>query len=707
MRSADNFSVNTARGDYLAANSTGAEAITGFRRDSSWVRQSFIAPYTENQDTKRRAMDIVDERNMTFSTAYFKYYDTSPGGSACINPVPSFTSFADIRVKGLMPGSQEFESIGYSARPIGPGRCHSEKFDDWMQVIHLRFGVPCHNSLTQFFTGFYNSSAASLARTGRFELSWTEKFLKFAAGVISLVLMPLAIIPVLFIFMGEAVRFMLRIPSSSFYYFKPTMPTYWLSVSNLFNQLAVNMGLVKYTAEKTYESFTGQPYNFSPDDHAILAQIFPDYTDRGVLDICGVAGRYKRIEAKHRKYILQQLKSPGNDGWYGKVRQAYEGGMGVQQVNATETLPSKNKSPMNRLFEWWDKAKEMSSFGMGGENETLVEKDLRASPDVSGMSVAEAEKTLKSPFVGPEKDSIFKYFIAEADDGSAYASFRVNPTGTASSSFSNTTGENSMKQKFNSASASARDLQINLAGGNVDPWGIAKSILDGVGTVLSTAADILQVSGLAAFAGNAFIDIPDNWESHSADVQEMNYTIDLVTPYNNKVSQMIDIYMPLCMLLAGCLPLATGKQSYQSPFICQVYDQGRCISRLAVMSSLRIERGIAHTAWSRDKLPNGIKVTVGFKDLSSIVAMPIQNGVSLWPLEGIMDGETKFTDLLMSWSGLSLRDVQDRGPILRRQLDTRIANYATAFSPSRVAMELGDSALGTLASVFMAGTNKK
>ena len=707
MRSADNFSINPSRRDYLAADSQTAQRVGNFRRDASWVRLSFIAPYTENENTKKRAMDPTDERNMTFSTAYFKYYDTMPGGSGCINPVPSFTSFADIRVKGLMPGSTEFESIGYSARAIGPGRCHSEKFDDWMQVIHLRFGVPSYNSLTQFFTGFYNSSAASLARTGRFELSWTEKFLKFAAGVISLVLMPLAIIPVLFIFMGEAVRFMLRIPSSSFYYFKPTMPTYWTTVANMYNQLAVNMGLVKYSAEKTYESFTGQPYNFTPEEHAIFSQIFPEYTERGVLDVCGVAGRFKRIEAKHRKYILQQLKTPGPDGWYGKVRQAYENGMGVEQVNATETLPAKSKSPINRLFEWWDRASDISSFGMGGEKESLIEKDLRASPDVSGMSVAEAERTLKSPYLGPEKDSVFQYFMAEADDGSAYASFRVNHTGAVSSSFSNSTGENSMKQKFNSASASARDLQINLAGGNVDPWGIAKTVLDGVGTVLSTAADILQVSGLAAFAGNAFIDIPDNWESHTADLQEMSYTIDLVTPYNNRVSQMLHIYLPMCMLLAGCLPLATGKQSYQSPFLCQVYDRGRCISRLAVMSSLRIERGTAHTPWSKDALPNGIKVTVGFKDLSSIVALPIQNGVSLWPLEGIFDGENKYTDLLMSWSGLSLRDVQDRGPILRRQLDTRIANYATAFSASRVAMELGDSALGVMASVFMAGTNKR
>ena len=47
------------------------------------------------------------------------------------------------------------------------GRYYSEAIDDHNQIIHMRFGVPKFNSMTTFFTSFYNSEASQLARTGR------------------------------------------------------------------------------------------------------------------------------------------------------------------------------------------------------------------------------------------------------------------------------------------------------------------------------------------------------------------------------------------------------------------------------------------------------------------------------------------------------------------------------------------------------------
>ena len=708
MISSSNISTQPGRSEYLATSSTDTATINGFRKDASWVRASFIAPTMTNKAETKLAMDETDILNMSFSPAHFDFSDSKPGGSQAINPVPAFTRFADVRVRGTMPKAREFSSISHDPSPIGSGRFHFEAFTNNMQVIHIRFGVPSYNSLTQFFTGFYNSSASSLARTGRYELSWTEKFLKFAAGAISLVLMPLAIIPALFIFAGEAVRFLLRIPSSKFYYLKPSMPAYWQAVANMYNQMAVNMGLVKYTQEKITEDFLETGYQFSQEQFSIFHQIFPNFTDKGVLDVCAVAGRYKRLEIAHRKSVMSMLNAKDTAGWYGKVRKVYDEASGLQQTNAMENLPAVNKAPLDRLWDSWNMAEKMSRFGIGTKEDSMVEMDMRKAPDLTNYaSVAEAERALKSPYKAVEDDSIWRYFLAEADAGSDYASFRVNYTGTSSFSMNNSTSPSPMAQKLNAGSASARDLKIDLAGGNIDSFGISKAVLDGVGSVMSTVADTLQISGLAAFAGNAFVDIPDHWENHTANAPSMSYTIDLVSPYGNKVSQMLNIYLQVCMLVCGCGPLATGKQSYQSPFLCEIYDRGRCISRLAIIESLQIERGIGHTGWNNEGGAMGVRVNVTFKDLSSVVSIPIQNGVSLFPLEGIFDGESKFSDMLMAWSGLPLREVTDRMPILKRQIDMKVANYSTYFSASRLMQDLGASPLGQLASIFMSGTPKR
>lgn len=47
------------------------------------------------------------------------------------------------------------------------GRKYSEAIDDNGQLIHMRFGLPQFNSLMTFFTGFYDSGASILSRTGR------------------------------------------------------------------------------------------------------------------------------------------------------------------------------------------------------------------------------------------------------------------------------------------------------------------------------------------------------------------------------------------------------------------------------------------------------------------------------------------------------------------------------------------------------------
>ena len=63
------------------------------------------------------------------------------------------------------------------------------------------------------------------------------------------------------------------------------------------------------------------------------------------------------------------------------------------------------------------------------------------------------------------------------------------------------------------------------------------------------------------------------------------------------------------MLLAGILPLSTGKASYTSPFLCQLYDRGRLQIRLGMIESLSITRGTTNLAFDKHGQALGIDVT--------------------------------------------------------------------------------------------------
>jgi hypothetical protein len=217
---------------------------------------------------------------------------------------------------------------------------------------------------------------------------------------------------------------------------------------------------------------------------------------------------------------------------------------------------------------------------------------------------------------------------------------------------------------------------------------------------------MLKLGGIMAFGGNAFVDIPENWMSSQANLPKGSYTIDLVTPYGNPISRFMDIYVPLAMILCGTLPIATGKQSYQSPFYCSLFDRGRVISRFCLIENVTVERGIHNLSFNDQEQAMGIRVTIDVKDLSSVMTLPIQQGAGSMPLSGIFDGENSQGDYMMTLGGLALREVTDRWPIFTRQLSLKRAEFSSFFSASHLASWLGGGLTGTMASVLMQGTNK-
>jgi hypothetical protein len=677
----------------------------GAQANRTWLKHAFMIPFKTDPRTGKTEIMLadIDKRNMGFSSAFFKFTNSSMGGSLCINPPPQFTRYADPRVKGINPDARRM-SVLHQKGSLGQGRQYSEMIDDNSQIIHLRFGVPSFNSLFQFFTGFYNGSLARLVRTGRVDQTFFEKVINAALTVIEIAILPLTILPMMIMAVGNAVRFFLRMPASKFYYLKPTMLTYWHTVTSLVNMMAVNQKLVTYTQPDMTEQFLNE--KVTPKHiRSILQDLFPEMTERGVPDMYLIATKAKRLEMRQRENLFKQLSS----SWEGKNAGPIDPSTEFTKSNPSETIPYSRKS----VWERW-----MKSPVHGQALKSEIETDWREPAKKPETPAGTAEETIGDKvssladkagnYISTIASEAQEQFTATSQDGAEWLSLRVDYTGSQTESFSTSTAPSSLAEKMNSASQSAREIRYNYAEGNLDSMGLVKGAIDGIAAVATQAADLLHIGGLAAFAGSSFVDIPEHVTDTQASIRSSSYSFKLISPHGNIISQFVHIYIPLMCMLAGALPRSVGKQAHTDPFLCELYDRGRTAVRLGVIDSLSITRGTSNLGFDKDGRAMAIDVSFTVKDLSTIVAVPMHNSLSLNPFEGIFDTDNKFVDYMTTLAAIPLYEFDYRLPILRRQLDTKIADLRSYFSVSRLALDLGGSAPAQLyAALFSYGTPKK
>jgi hypothetical protein len=209
----------------------------------------------------------------------------------------------------------------------------------------------------------------------------------------------------------------------------------------------------------------------------------------------------------------------------------------------------------------------------------------------------------------------------------------------------------------------------------------------------------------------------------------MSYTINLVSPYGNPMSQMMNIHIPLACLLALALPLSTGKQSYTSPFLIEIYDKGRQQSRLAIVDSMSVTRGTGNLGFTNEGHVMAIDVSFTVKDLSSVLHMPIAQGISFsaaaagaiagGALAGVVgaaggfglgaiaagafDEDTVFTDYMAVLGGMGLADQIYAWRKYKLNLTKTMANFSTWSSWAHWASWAGNTPPGRLISMVYKG----
>ena len=629
----------------------------------------------------------LDQLNRKFNSAVFKWKDTSMGGSFAINPKPQYTRYADVREKGRLSGRVETE-VNTENGQVGMGRYYSEAIDDNAQTIHMRFGVPEFNSLTTFFSGFYNAESGMMAKTGR-SSSAAFTIGKIASTVISVFSVPLLAIRLV----AFGVSLFKTSPDSKFYYLKPTMPLYWNAVNSIVNNIAISKGLIPklpWMNNDTAQT-VGDLRKFDSADMALIAQNLPGiFNPNTGIDVYTIAAKAKRLQRQNIKLLEDAYDNDNSSdaAFQGFVKKQGQtiltdpGDNGKGKVTIGEALTrwfssSESKPP----------TEENSEINMSGKK---YDKDGKIVASEPGFLAQVGE-----------------YLMGEWDDGTAFASFNVDYTGPASEAFSNAVAESELANKINGMSAANRSRQFSFAGGNLI-GGVVGDVFEGIKDLAVGAIDGLGVGGLLALGGNAFVDMPKHWQSSTASLPRATYTISLRSPYGNPVSQMQNIYIPLAMLLAGVLPLSTGKASYSSPFICELYDQGRTQTRLGMIDSLAVTRGVGNLGFDKNGNAMGIDVSFSVVDLSTIIHMPINQGWGTVMGEGIFDSATSFSDYMAVLGAMNLDSQIYATKRWTRNIQNLYARATTSIlaSPAHMAMYIKDFKVVGWVDIFFKGAQR-
>lgn len=659
--------------------------LTAKIRDSSWLRQVFLVPTKGNNPL----IDDIEKRNSSFSTARFKFANTSLGGSLAINPPPQYTPNADRRVPGVHERRDKNNEPLERENQGTLGRYYSEAIDDNSRVISMRMGVPAFNSLSSFFTGFYNYNAGLLARTGRATGAFYN--LGLASGYVA----SLAVWPLFIINLGaDLVKFFMNRPRSKYYYLKPTMPLYWNAVTQLVNNIAVNKGIIPRVLDDNTTNLLDGRFPFKEDDIRHVASMMGDiYMEGGQINVYAMATRYQRQARKMYGYMQEMYMNSGKfNDTYAIVEDLYE-----KRVD----LGTRENPSLSMYLKKW------ISTSLGTPKQTEQQQNAPApAPGATGASnnTTVSADTESGPTEKTDVEGFLSFLEAELDDGSQFITLRVDNEASAQESFSNQTGDSEIGMKINSMSGQSRETTFNLAGGNISDGLLGKAAgaaAEAVKDFVGGVADGLSISGIAALGGAAFVDIPKHWTSSTANLPRMNYSLSLVSPYGNKLSQLMFMYVPLCMILAAALPLSTGKQSYTSPFLVQLFDRGRAQTRLGIIDSLSITRGTTHLGFNNAGNAMGIDVSFSIQDLSSVMHMPIVQGFSV--AAGLFDDETVFTDYMAILGSLTVNEQIYPVERLRLRLTKNMSNVKTWFSSAHFAQWVTDLAPMQLITAFYPG----
>lgn len=659
-----------------------------FKLDRDWGKNAFLVSDSFLEDQS-------DVDNRYWSTADAKFTDTRMGGNIGINPKPQFTRYADVRTPGRVPSRNQVSPTNFAGN-YGMGRYYSEAIDDPEQTIFVRFGMEQFNSLTTFLSRCFDADSLALARTGR------ATSLFYSAGKLAGTITVVVAFPAVAALVAgfKVLDWVFSRPTSKFYTFKPTMHLYWSTINSLVNNFSVNKGLFPKVMQQdaSIGQRLGTPYQLDQDQMNALSQLMPDVFPnsggeaKNYWDVYALANRGQRAANAAFMQDYNKLQNGSASDYTGYLKRELSG-------DGTHRTYISNSSSEPTFVSYLNKILQFSYY-MSDDNNPRMEQDPRVDADSKDPN----KKKDPSFF-----QSFLQNFDAEFRDGSQFAIFKVDHTGSVGESFSNAFAESQISQTLNTKASEMREATFAFANGNLIGGAAGEALGAVTGAVKDFALGALDgvtmgfSSLIPGLASGALIDIPKHWQSSTAELPRMQYTIKLRSQYGNVISQMMNIWIPFFMWFGAALPLATGKQGYTRPFLCQIFDRGRCQSKLGAIENISITRGTSHLPFDMKGNALAVDLTVTIVELSSIMTMPISTG-SLFSQDAALDEDNILSDYLAVLAGQDLYTQMYAMPKAKLRLAKSISSLTKLQSPAYWANIMHESATSGMLKYLTLGT---
>lgn len=284
--------------------------------------------------------------------------------------------------------------------------------------------------------------------------------------------------------------------------------------------------------------------------------------------------------------------------------------------------------------------------------------------------------------------------VTEAIKGThQYLSFYVDPSTSFNESSSNETTKSQLEGKFDQMESIVKEIAFfgnAMAIKSVDKFqSTLSNALSSIGgsdegffqSLFGRSSEIVNGSNLI---------FPEIW-GDAAYNKSYTITIDLKTPYGDKESIFLNIFVPMLHALALALPRQTSANTYSAPFLVKMFSKGWFSCEMGIVDHIQIEKG-PEQSWSIDGLPTAMKIQLSVKDMySNLMMAPSNKPFLFFSNQGMMEflGATCGVDLsrpnmelkLQIGMAIFLKKYTDIVPNTKRSFFENIANKIQKMLP--------------------------
>ena len=672
--------------------------------DADWIRGTF--GLTKGDGVKRAYKNNILQ-------ADFNFKDTSLGGNSAINPLYQATRFADPKRGSLFTDSTDY-SGDHDNGSFQMGRRYQQKFDNPQHEVHFRFGVPKFVGMFTYFNNMTDMDTAYLIKHGEYGGIFRNLGKLIGYGALFVLVPAPILIPL--VITSNVLKLITKMTQTKYYSLKPTPHLYLQAVQSMANTQLYWRKLIPTGTILHSDEYDPTNPRSSRASNKVTAkemyQALPKIWKAGDrFDVFRMSMRYQILANRHSKKLEDIYAKSDDQADYAKKLEEYikqakqdkldDGIVDPKDISVRKMIEQAAENPFYQVSEEDSKRqKEMIAkldAGMaenGMTNESITnEQNTSATATKAKEELTKEEQAQMGNFWGGMINDLEESAVSQITEGGQWITFRTSGVGSISDSFSNSSKEPELAGKLNSITGKTRSLEFSLQEGKTG-FDLIDSATGAVKDLVSGMADAVNIGGIASRFGTSFADIPDVYDSSSTSVGTQSIKLELRTPYSDDMSIFQDLVMPTLFILAGVLPRSTGKESWDEPFLCEMYSRGRQICRLGLIESVSITRGGDGKQFRADGVALAIDIDVKVKDLSKIVAMPVVDDPSL------VSEENLFTDYMATLGGASLTELTYFSEKMKFGLNKWKNHWKSYLSPDRSTSWAMSGAIGRTLQLF-------